>query len=101
MDALEITQSNPFLKIDEPYVLIAPTYEIEATEIVNDFIEYNDTKLLKGVIGGGNINFADLYVFTAKDIAKEYNVPHLYSFEYSGNHIDVEKVKEILEGKSE
>lgn len=98
MGSLEINMTNPFIVINEPYILIAPTYDKEATEIANDFIEFNDQGLLKGVIGGGNLNFADLYVFTAKDLSKEYNVPLLFSFEYSGTENDVIKVKELLKG---
>lgn len=45
----------------------------------------------KGVAGSGNINFADLFVFTARDIAKKYNVPIIAEFEFSGTETDVEK----------
>ena len=96
MDSLEIDMANPFVSINEPYVMIVPTYDVEATEIANDFIEFNDIELFKGVMGGGNLNFAELFVFTAKDIARDYNVPLLYSFEYSGTHIDVDEVKKII-----
>lgn len=96
MDSLEIDMVNPFIAINEPYVMVVPTYDKEATEIANDFIEFNDLELLKGVMGGGNLNFADLFVFTAKDLARDYNVPLLHSFEYSGTHIDVDSVKKII-----
>lgn len=96
MDSLEIEPMNPFITIDTPYVIIAPTYDIEATECINDFIENNDIELFKGVIGGGNRNFADLYCFTAKDIANDYNIPLLYTFEYSGTDEDVENVTKII-----
>lgn len=96
VDGIEIDPSNPFIKILEPYILIVPTYDEVMTECVNDFIEYNDIDLLEGVIGSGNLNFADLYVFTAKNIAKEYNVPLLHAFEYSGNDDDVTFVKNLI-----
>lgn len=98
MDSLEIDSMNPFVQVDQPFVVVAPTYDIEATECINDFIEYKDNQShLKGVMGGGNLNFAELYVFTAKDLAKEYNCKLLYSFEYSGTDTDVENIKKILE----
>lgn len=96
-NSLEITPTNPFIKIKEPYVVIAPTYEIEATESINDFIEYNDMNFLKGVIGGGNRNFANLFVYTAKDLAEKYRTQFLYAFEYSGTEIDVSAVENIID----
>jgi protein involved in ribonucleotide reduction len=55
------------------------------------------------VAGGGNINFNELYVFTAKDIAHDYNVPLLHSFEFQGNDEDVRKLKKAVDdlGSSE
>lgn len=54
---------------------------------------------LKGVCGSGNLNFNELYCFTAKDLAEAYNVPLLLTFEFQGNVNDVtimkEKVNEI------
>lgn len=97
MDSLELNPANPFVSIDEPYIIIAPTYEIEATESINDFIEYqNNQSFLKGIVGAGNLNFGELFVFTAKDLVKEYNSELLYSFEFSGTDKDVEAIKNIL-----
>lgn len=93
---IEIDSVNPFIDVDEPYIIVAPTYDIEMTEPINDFIEHNPLDLFKGVIGSGNLNFADLYVFTAKDISEEYNVPMLYAFEYSGTAEDVAEIKKLV-----
>jgi protein involved in ribonucleotide reduction len=49
-----------------------------------------------GVAGGGNLNFADLFIFTAKDIVRDYNVPLLYSFEFSGTDEDVKNFKKVV-----
>lgn len=90
LDSYEVTETNPFYQIKEDYVVVAPTYDIEVTELINDFIEYSDNRAyLKGVAGSGNRNFADLFVFTAKDLAKKYNVPMLLEFEFSGTDLDV------------
>lgn len=97
MDLLELTPTNPFISINEPFVIVTPTYEKEATEILNDFLETADNKQhFKGVAGGGNLNFAQLFVFTAKDLAKEYHVPLLHTFEFQGNDEDVKKLKKAV-----
>ena len=97
MDLLELTPTNPFISINEPFVIVAPTYEKEATEVLNDFIETADNKLyFKGVAGGGNLNFGQLFVFTAKDLATEYHVPLLHTFEFQGNDEDVKKLKKAV-----
>ncbi|MGY3766139.1 class Ib ribonucleoside-diphosphate reductase assembly flavoprotein NrdI [Vagococcus vulneris] len=97
LPAYEIDTSNPFYQINEPYILVVPTYDVEVTEVVNDFIEFQDNKAyLKGVAGGGNRNFADLFVYTAKDISRDYHVPLLFSFEFSGTDADVKKFKKVV-----
>lgn len=95
--AHEIDPNNPFHELNEPYILIVPTYDAEVTEVVNDFIEYksNQDNLL-AVAGGGNRNFADLFIFTAKDIAKDYDVPLVFSFEFNGTPEDVENFKKVV-----
>lgn len=97
MDLLELNPTNPFIPINEPYIIVTPTYDKEMTEILNDFIETGDNQqYLMGVAGGGNVNFNELFVFTAKDIAKEYDVPLLHSFEFQGNDGDVDKLKKAV-----
>lgn len=98
MDAIEITFENAFQEITEPYIVVIPTYETEATAIMNDFIETgNNVHYLKGIAGGGNRNFNTLFCFTAKDMAKQYNVPLLHLFEFQGTDYDVEQLKEKVE----
>ncbi|MBF0779863.1 MULTISPECIES: class Ib ribonucleoside-diphosphate reductase assembly flavoprotein NrdI [unclassified Granulicatella] len=95
MDSLEITLDNAFQEIYEPYVIVAPTYEKEATSILNDFIETgHNQSYLKGVAGGGNRNFNTLFCFTAKDLAQDYHVPLLHLFEFQGSDYDVKFFKE-------
>lgn len=97
MDLLEITPTNPYIFIQEPFIVVVPTYDIEATEIMNDFIETGDNlSYFKGVAGGGNLNFGKLFVFTAKDLAKKYDVPLLHAFEFQGNEEDVRKLKKAV-----
>lgn len=98
LDLLELTPTNPFIPINDPYIIITPTYDREVTEILNDFIETeHNQSFLKGVAGGGNINFGQLFVFTAKDLAVEYDVPLIHSFEFQGNEDDVKKIKKAVD----
>jgi protein involved in ribonucleotide reduction len=97
MDLLEITPTNPYIFIEEPFIAVVPTYEIEATEIMNDFIETgSNLSYFKGVAGGGNLNFGKLFAFTAKDLAERYEVPLLHTFEFQGNEEDVRKLKRAV-----
>ncbi|WYJ90261.1 nrdI protein [Enterococcus sp. 9E7_DIV0242] len=97
LPAYEIEPANPFFEINEPFLLIVPTYDIEITEVVNDFLDHkNNKEYLRGVAGGGNRNFADLFVYTAKDIARDYHVPLVFSFEFSGTSEDVESFKKVV-----
>ena len=95
---LEITPDSVFTEVQEPYIVVVPTYEKEATEIVNEFIEVgNNRHYFKGVAGGGNRNFNTLFGFTAKDLARDYQVPLLHLFEFQGSENDVNKLKEQVE----
>ncbi len=97
LSSYEINPANPFEEIHEPYILIVPTYDSEVTEVVNDFIDYKSNRTnLKGVAGGGNRNFADLYIYTAKDIARDYQTPLLFDFEFNGTTEDVENFKKVV-----
>ena len=97
LDSYEIDATDPFYEMNEPFILIVPTYDIEVTEVVNDFIEHKTNRdNMLGVAGGGNLNFADLFIFTAKDIARDYNVPLVFSFEFSGTDDDVKNFKKVV-----
>lgn len=97
MDVLELNPADPFIKMNEPFVIVTPTYDKEVTEIWDDFLETGEnSQWLKGVAGGGNINFGQLYVFTAKDLAHDYKVPLLHRFEFQGNDEDVWKLKKAV-----
>ncbi|WP_317636606.1 class Ib ribonucleoside-diphosphate reductase assembly flavoprotein NrdI [Xylocopilactobacillus apicola] len=94
----EITEANPFFTLKEPFVLLVPTYDEETTSVVNDFLEYqNNLQNCRGVIGSGNRNFAEKFIYTAKDLCLDYHLPLLYAYEFNGTQEDVSKVKEIVE----
>ena len=95
---LEITPDSVYTEVQEPYIVVVPTYEKEATEIVNEFIETGlNREYLRGVAGGGNRNFNTLFGFTAKFISEDYDVPLLHLFEFQGSVNDVAKLKEKVE----
>lgn len=97
MDVLELNPADPFIKMTAPFIIITPTYDKEVTEVWDDFLETgNNSQWLTGVAGGGNLNFGPLFVFTAKDIARDYDVPLLHQFEFQGNDEDVAKLKKAV-----
>ncbi|MGK0552248.1 class Ib ribonucleoside-diphosphate reductase assembly flavoprotein NrdI [Enterococcus faecalis] len=97
LPAYEIEPANPFFEIKEAFVLVVPTYDKAVMEVVNDFLDYKTNKyFLTGVVGSGNRNFADLFVYTARDIASVYQVPLLFAFEFSGTDEDVKSFKKVV-----
>ena len=90
MEAIELSPIDPFIEVNEPFIIVAPTYEKEATEILWEFLDTGENKrYFQGVAGGGNRNFNELFVFTAKDLARDYDVPLLHAFEFQGSPNDV------------
>ena len=91
----ELSNENAFTEVNEPFIVVVPTYETEVTSLVNDFIETgNNRAFFKGVAGGGNRNFNTLFGFTAKDLSQDYQVPLLHLFEFQGSINDVNILKE-------
>ncbi|MEZ2390034.1 class Ib ribonucleoside-diphosphate reductase assembly flavoprotein NrdI [bacterium RCC_150] len=87
----------------EPYVLVVPTYggtngEGSVPKQVIRFLNNpQNRKLIRGVIGAGNTNFADNYCAAGDIIAAKCKVPHLYRFELMGTPEDVVRVNQGLE----
>lgn len=97
MEAIELSPIDPFIEINEPFIIVAPTYEKEATEILWEFLDTGENKrYFQGVAGGGNRNFNELFVFTAKDLARDYDVPLLHAFEFQGSPKDVKALKDKI-----
>ena len=97
LEAYEIDSNNPFHELNEPYILVVPTYDSDVTEVVNDFLDFKSNKTnLRGVAGGGNRNFGELFIFTAKDIARDYQIPLLFEFEFNGTVEDVKNFKKVV-----
>lgn len=97
MEAIELSPIDPFIEVNEPFIIVAPTYEKEATEILWEFLDTGENKrYFQGVAGGGNRNFNELFVFTAKDLARDYDVPLLHAFEFQGSPKDVKALKDKI-----
>lgn len=90
------------LHIDEPFVLICPTYGGgEATKAVPVQVKrfLNDPanrQWIRGVIAAGNTNFGTAYAAAGPIIARKCYVPLMYRFELMGTSADVRAVRKGL-----
>ena len=92
-DFIEISKKNSTVQMEEPYIVITPTYG-------EQFIDFGENRaLLKGVAGSGNRNFNTSFCSNARALAAKYQIPLLHCFENQGTDKDVqiliEKVREI------
>jgi protein involved in ribonucleotide reduction len=95
------------LSVDEPYVLVTPTYGggvgrgVEKGAVPKQVIRFlndeNNRMLLRGVISAGNTNFGEHFGLAGEIISRKCSVPHLYRLELFGTPEDVERVSEGLE----
>lgn len=96
---IPIKDSDPFLRVEEPYILILPTYgegtmESSVLPQVTRFLDDDHNRsLIRGVIAGGNTNFGAAFGLAGKAVAKRCNVPLLYRFEVMGTPLDVQRVQ--------
>jgi len=91
------------LEVDEPYVLIVPTYgggpETRAVpkQVIRFLNDERNRSFCRGVIAAGNTNFGEAYGIAGEIIARKLQVPYLYRFELFGTPDDVIAVQEGLE----
>lgn len=93
------------IEVDEPYVLILPTYGGgRATPDVNSggyvpkqviaFLNNpHNRSLLRGVIAAGNTNFGAEFGYAGDVVSRKCGVPYLYRFELMGTDEDVAAVR--------
>lgn len=90
----EIHMSNPFIRVDEDFIMIIPTYDSDMSDFYRSFIEFADNKKhLIGFVGSGNLNFGDEYCFTAKLLSALYVKPLIATFELNGTNKDIAEFK--------
>lgn len=100
--------------VDEPYVLICPTYGggvslnrrgDQSRPVPKQVIKFlnneHNRSLIRGVIGAGNTNFGSEFAISADVISAKCKVPSLYRFELMGNDEDVRVVRDGLEREAE
>ena len=104
---IPLRKSDPELIVDEPYVLVCPTYgggvSISGREprpVPNQVIKFlnneHNRSLLRAVIASGNTNFGSDYAKAGDVIAAKCNVPFVYRFELMGTPEDVDNVRRGL-----
>jgi protein involved in ribonucleotide reduction len=92
--------TDPFLHVEEPYVLVVPTYGggNEGGAVPRQVVKFlNDAPnraLMRGVIAAGNTNFGEAFCIAGDIISTKCQVPYLYRFELLGTSEDVERVRD-------
>jgi protein involved in ribonucleotide reduction len=94
------------IQVDEPYVLILPTYgggrangpdpdaggyvPKQVIAFLNDEV---NRSLIRGVIAAGNTNFGAEFCYAGNVVSSKCGVPYLYRFELMGTDEDVKAVR--------
>ena len=99
-DFIEISKKNSTVQMEEPYIVITPTYGEQVAHFFYEYIDFEENRnLLMGVAGSGNRNFNTSFCSNARALAVKYEIPLLHCFENQGTDKDVqiliEKVREI------
>lgn len=92
------------LIVDEPYVLICPTYGGGASisganpkpvpvQVIRFLNNEHNRGLIRAVISGGNSNFGTDFGVAGDVISRKCKVPYVYRFELMGNEEDVAVVR--------
>jgi protein involved in ribonucleotide reduction len=94
------------IEVDEPYVLILPTYgggrangpDPEAggyvpKQVIAFLNNEHNRSLIRGVIASGNTNFGAEFCYAGNVVSAKCGVPYLYRFELMGTAEDVDAVR--------
>ena len=102
-ERIPLYPKDPFLTVNEPFVLILPTYgggpstKAVPKQVIKFLNNEHNRGLLRGVIAAGNTNFGEAYGLAGDIVAQKCGVPHLYRFELFGTEDDVHAVQQGLE----
>jgi len=104
---IPLRPTDPPLHVDEPFVLVTPTYGGGAgrgvekgavpKQVIRFLNEERNRRNIRGVISAGNTNFGDAFCLAGDIISRKCAVPHLYRLEVFGTPDDVERVTDGLE----
>jgi len=104
---IPLHSSEPPLVVDEPYVLVTPTYgggqgrgeERGAVpkQVIRFLNDARNRRDIRGVISAGNTNFGAAFCLAGDIVSRKCHVPHLYRLELFGTPEDVERVTGGLE----
>lgn len=95
--------TEPPLRVDEPYVLVLPTYGggdgkgAVPKQVIRFLNDEGNRSLLRGVVSAGNTNFGAGYGLAGDIVAAKCDVPVLYRFEVFGTPDDVSAVSSGLD----
>ncbi len=103
-----LRKSEGELVVDQPHVLIVPTYGGGAgmtgdysrpvpKQVIKFLNNEQNRSLLRGVVASGNLNFGPDFCKAGDIVAAKCGVPYLYRFELMGTDHDVRRVQEGLE----
>lgn len=104
---IPLRANEPELVVDEPYVLVCPTYgggvsisgkqgkpvPIQVVKFLNN---PHNRSLIRAVVAGGNSNFGSDFGKAGDVIAAKCSVPYVYRFELMGNDEDVATLRNGL-----
>lgn len=99
---IPLRAGDPEIHVDEPYVLITPTYGggnrkgAVPKQVIKFLNDPGNRSHCVGVISSGNTNFGVAYCLAGDIISAKLNVPHMYRFELLGTSQDVSIVQEGL-----
>jgi protein involved in ribonucleotide reduction len=96
------------IEVDEPYVLILPTYGggrhnpniadiadggYVPKQVIAFLNNEHNRSLIRGVIAAGNNNFGAEFAYAGDVVSRKCGVPYLYRFELMGTADDVAAVR--------
>ncbi len=99
---IPLRPNEPFLTVDEEYVLVVPTYGAGngrgavPKQVIKFLNDPHNRSLCRAVIAAGNTNFGPGYCIAGDIISAKLQVPYLYRFELLGTAEDVTRVREGL-----
>lgn len=104
---IPLRASDPALEVDQPYVLILPTYgggrETSAVpkQVIRFLNDENNRALIRAVVSSGNTNFGATYCLAGDIVSEKCLVPVLHRFELLGTSEDVFAVQSVYNSISE